>query len=102
MIKNLKQLRNRDGISQKQLAEALFVSQQSVNKYENHAIEPDIKTLIAIADYFHVTVDYLIGRTEEKNSKEAENAYFSDLFARLTPKEKACVALIMEAFHHAE
>ncbi len=52
MVKNLKYLRTRYGISQQQLAEIAGVSQQSVNKYENHNIEPDIRTLTAFADFF--------------------------------------------------
>lgn len=67
MIKNLKLIRTMRGISQQMLANALGTTQQSINKYENHKIEPDINTLIALADYFDVTVDYLIGRTDENN-----------------------------------
>lgn len=52
MIQNLKILRNKKGISQQKLADAIGVSQQSINKYENHKIEPDIDTLIKIADFF--------------------------------------------------
>lgn len=63
MLKNLKKLRNENNVTQQQLADAISVSQQSINKYENHNIEPDISTLIQMADYFNVTVDYLIGRT---------------------------------------
>ena len=46
MVKNLKLLRTKYNISQQQLAELVGVSQQSINKYENHKIEPDIQTLI--------------------------------------------------------
>lgn len=70
MIKNLKQLRQQKGISQQVLADFIMVSQQSINKYENHNVEPDINTLIKIADYFDVSVDYLIGRTEVKHTAE--------------------------------
>ncbi|MBQ4036753.1 MAG: helix-turn-helix transcriptional regulator [Clostridia bacterium] len=52
MVKNLKMLRNQMGISQQGLADALGISQQSVNRYENHKVEPDIDTLIKIADFF--------------------------------------------------
>ena len=62
MIKNLKTLRKQKGISQRDLAEILMVSQQSINKYENHNVEPDIETLIKMADYFQVSLDYLVGR----------------------------------------
>ncbi len=68
MLKNLKLLRHEAGISQEQLANVIGVSQQSVNKYENHSVEPDIETIIKIADFFCVTTDYLIGRTEIKKA----------------------------------
>ncbi len=61
MVKNLKVLRNKKGISQQQLADIIGVTQQSVNKYENHSVEPDIYTLIKIADYFETTIDYIVG-----------------------------------------
>ena len=69
MVANLKKLRAEHNVSQQQLANAIGVSQQSVNKYENQNIEPDITTLMLIADYFHVTVDYLIGHDDETDTK---------------------------------
>ena len=62
MVKNLKRLRSKAGISQRELAEIVMVSQQSINKYENHNVEPDIETLIKLADCFKVSLDYLVGR----------------------------------------
>ena len=62
MVKNLKRLRSKAGISQRELAEIVMVSQQSINKHENHNVEPDIETLIKLADYFKVSLDYLVGR----------------------------------------
>lgn len=59
MIRNLKKLRTEKGVSQRQLGEAIGVSQQSINKYENYEIEPDIRTLIMMAQYFDTSVDYL-------------------------------------------
>ena len=61
MLENLRKLRTEAGVTQKQLADAISVSQQSINKYENHNIEPDIQTLVLIADFFHTSVDYLVG-----------------------------------------
>ena len=54
----------RAGISQQQLGEIVGVSQQSINKYENHNVEPDVATLCALADYFQTSVDYLVGHTQ--------------------------------------
>lgn len=71
MIKNLRFLREEKGLSQQKLAEMLNTSQQTIFKYEKTASEPDISTLVQIADIFDVTVDYLIGNSElrEKDVK---------------------------------
>ncbi|MBQ8780811.1 MAG: helix-turn-helix transcriptional regulator [Oscillospiraceae bacterium] len=74
MIKNLRLLREENGISQQKLAEMLNISQQAVFKYEKTASEPDISTLIKIADIFNVTVDYLIGNSEIKEKNAPTNA----------------------------
>lgn len=60
----MKQLRERKGISQEKLAEELGVSRQVITKWENGAGTPKIENLKALADYFHVTLDELLGRTE--------------------------------------
>lgn len=58
---NIKMLRNARGISQVDLAEALFVSKQSVSNWENDNIMPSVDMLMKIAKYFSVTTDYLLG-----------------------------------------
>lgn len=73
MLENLRILRAEAKMTQKQLAEAIGVSQQSINKYENHNIEPDIETLIRIADHFDTSVDYLIGhKVSEQNTTQTD------------------------------
>ncbi len=76
MLKNLKKIRLLNNISQQQLAGVIGVTQQSVNKYENHSVEPDIEVIIKIADYFSVSIDYLVGRTDIKNIPENFTEYF--------------------------
>ena len=70
MLINLKRLREDAGVSQRTLAENIGVSQQSINKYENHNIEPDIETLVRMADYFDTSADYLIGHSSERRRQE--------------------------------
>ena len=77
MVKNLKKLRTDAGISQKQLADVINVSQQSINKYENHEVEPNIDTLVSIAKLFNTSVDYLIGATDVR--RKIENVQQCDL-----------------------
>lgn len=72
MVERLKELRTEFNISQQQLADVIGVSQQSINKYENHNVEPDIETLKAMANYFNVSIDYLVGY--EKETAESENS----------------------------
>ena len=67
----LKNLREEKKISQQKLAIELNVSQASISKYEKGLAEPDIPMLCTIAEFFHVSVDYLIGRTSTRNNLSA-------------------------------
>ena len=60
----LKELRKKKGISQLRLATDLNTTQNTISRYETGEREPGVSELIKIADYFNVSVDYLIGRTE--------------------------------------
>lgn len=62
----LKALRKEKGISQLKLALDLNMNQNSISRYENMEREADYETLIRLADYFGVSVDYLLGRTTTK------------------------------------
>lgn len=106
MLKNLKSLREEANISQRCLADAIGVSQQSINKYENHNIEPDIDTLISIADYFEVSVDYLIGHSDLRRKLEPTSAYdlnqsegrLVDAYRKLSEKQRNCVAVLIDSY----
>ena len=106
MIKNLKKLRTEMGISQRQLGEQIGVSQQSINKYENHEIEPDIRILIKMADFFQTSLDYLVGHTdiryiiEERTTFDlnAEEALFIDNYRKLSKSERDSLLLVAENY----
>jgi len=61
----IKELRKKKGISQQRLATDLNTTQNTISRYETGEREPGIDELIKIADYFNVSVDYLIGRTDD-------------------------------------
>ena len=61
----LKELRRKRKISQLKLALDLNMNQNTISRYENLEREADYETLIKIADYFNVSIDYLLGRTDE-------------------------------------
>lgn len=57
-------LRKLNNLTQKQVYEAIKMSQIGYQRYEYGKREPAFKNLIALADYFNVSIDYLVGRTD--------------------------------------
>ena len=72
---NLLSLRKQKGLTQKDLAEHLGISRQAYANYESGSREPDIATLKQLADFFDVSVDCLLGKTEKptENGEPSEN-----------------------------
>ncbi|MBO5946159.1 MAG: helix-turn-helix transcriptional regulator [Clostridia bacterium] len=62
----LKKLRRERKISQLKLAMDLNMNQNTISRYENMEREADYETLVKFADYFGISLDYLLGRSEEK------------------------------------
>lgn len=60
----LRELRKQKKLSQSALAEIVGMSQATVASWENGTRKPDVETVSYLADYFGVTVDYLMGRDE--------------------------------------
>ena len=61
----LKELRIAKGMTQNELAKVIGYSSLSYARYEKGEREPYISTLCKLADYFNVSVDYLLGRTAQ-------------------------------------
>ncbi len=80
----VKDMRRRRGLTQESLAEAFGVTCQAISKWETNASYPDISLLPIIADYFGVSVDFLlghdVGRQREEISGACEKA--REMFAR--------------------
>lgn len=68
-MERLKELRKEKGISQQKLADGLNVSRSTVAMWETQGTETDNPTLVKIAKYFDVSVDYLLGNEEPKENK---------------------------------
>ena len=71
----LKLLRRESGLSQQDFAKQLGTSKSSVNMYERGEREPGIETLEAIADYFNVDMDYLLGKSDHRS----KSAWLEDI-----------------------
>ena len=61
----LKRLRTANFLSQKRLSEMLNITDRTLRKYEAKNIEPTLSILIAMANYFHVSLDFLVGRSDD-------------------------------------
>ena len=66
----LSELRQSRGMTQKELAKVLYVSDGTISNYENGVHYPDVEKLMDIADFFNVTTDYLLGRCKNNLSPD--------------------------------
>ena len=98
----LKVLRKGLGITQAQFAEVFKIAHGTIAMWETGRREPDFETVIRIADYFHVSVDYLIGRDEkEKPTPVSEDGpaldkSLVDRLVQLSPEEQKMVEAFVQ------
>lgn len=69
-ITRIKNLREDMDLKQKELAKALDISQRAYSHYENGTRKIPTDILIALADYYNCSIDYLLGRTKKKEINE--------------------------------
>ncbi|MGO4498849.1 helix-turn-helix domain-containing protein [Paenibacillus sp. 2RAB27] len=72
----LKYLRNQKSMTQEQLGQKINVTKVSISGYENSNRTPDMETLQKIADFFEVSVDYLLGRSDSVNNDGVGRAFY--------------------------
>jgi transcriptional regulator with XRE-family HTH domain len=104
----LKDLRIEKGLSQAQLAKRLNVSQTAIAKWETGKSQPTASLIIAIADFFDVSTDYLLGLENDDGSRlsaagmpasgftESERQLLKD-FRALNPQEQTQMLVILRA-----
>jgi transcriptional regulator with XRE-family HTH domain len=68
--KRLKTLMKQRGISRKKLASDLNLKQEAIDQYQDNFYKTDIENAILFADYFDVSVDYLLQRTDQPKLKK--------------------------------
>lgn len=73
-MKKIKELRLSHNMTQQDLASILHVSHTTVSMWEKDASEASLSTLIQLSDYFHVSIDYLIGHSDIKNLSNAASS----------------------------
>ncbi len=82
----LRELRKNANLSMKDLAKILNLSESTISLYERNLHQPEFATLKKIADYFNVSIDYLLGRSnaEKPAEPETEEVVFMPIIARIT------------------
>ncbi|EGK10197.1 MAG: helix-turn-helix transcriptional regulator [Firmicutes bacterium] len=74
----LKELRKKRKITQAELAKVLGVDNTTISKWESNTYEPEMTAIKEIADFFNVSADYLLGRTNVPSQFETEAAHRTD------------------------
>lgn len=91
----LRDLRKGRNLTMKSLGAIIGVAESTISQYESGKREPDFSTLQKLADYFNVSVDYLLGRTDKKETAAPKDDGLTplerelmDLLQHLTPDQK--------------
>lgn len=86
--KILRQLRKERGLTQAELASVLHLDASSISKYEKADVSPSAEVLLKAAQYFGVSTDYLLGKTDIKNPPTSED------MSGLTPKQMKIIEMM--------
>ncbi len=79
----LADLRRQKGVSQRKAAAELHISQALLSHYENGAREPGLPFICRACDYYGVTADYLLGRSEDTGARSPSPALLRELAERM-------------------
>ena len=85
----IQSLRKAKGITQEQLADAVGVSRQAVSKWESEQSVPDLERVVAMAEYFDVTTDYILRGIEPAPKRESGS--------RVSPRTMCIIATALDA-----
>ena len=88
----LRELRNEQGYTQKQLAEKLNYTQSNICEWEKGTVEPRASALNALANLFSVSVDFLIGRTDDLGAISS----YDLISSACSPKEQQLIRCFRE------
>lgn len=106
----LKKLRESKHLKQSDLAKELGIGRTTLSNYELNNREPDFNTLGKIANYFNVSIDYLLGNSTEKDSSEMhevdeleqEFEELRDKMKNISPSKRKKILKMIELFEEDE
>lgn len=77
-MNRLKYLREEKNMLQEDLAKVLDVSQKTISNYETGERDMSTETLTKLSEYFNVSIDYLLGKSDIRNPEEVKNIKFAN------------------------
>ena len=107
----LSELRKDRSLTQKDIADYLHVTVGTISNYENNVHYPDLEKLLELADYFHVTTDYLLGRSTVNLSPEVYSEQIADgmtvgemveLIKALPPKRRGAFLFLLRELSESD
>jgi len=95
-MKNLREIRKKKRITQVRMGIELGVSQETISSYERGKSFPSVESLCRLAEYLHVSTDYLLGRTDiptpvcrlSADGLSAKDLEIADLIKRASSRDK--------------
>ena len=95
----IREFREYAQLTQKQLAEKISTMQRNISNWEQGVTEPDLKTVVALADFFDVSLDELFGREKkpEQQNSNVDNLLLSKI-STLTPTQKIALYEFLKTF----
>ena len=92
----LKELRKTKGVTKKAMAEYLGIVERSYSRYEAGDLEPNHEKTIKLADYFDVSLDYLVGRSDTPGAVYFTRAKFAERLEELRIKKAVTQRVVAE------
>lgn len=87
----LRKLRTERGLSQKELTDRLIINRSTYARYETSSTQPDFETLSKLADFYNVSVDYLLGRTNNRDALHTQAGISNEDYNNLSAYQKEVI-----------
>ena len=94
--KRLKQLRKQQNLTQTELANLLNLSHGAIAMWETDKRQPDNDTLVRLANFFNVSVDYLLGLSNQEYELTDENKQLLAMIDQLSPEDREAITRFVE------
>ena len=100
---NLHSLIESRGLSINSAADLLGISPSTLSRYQKGIREPDLCYVVQIADYFHVSVDWLIGRSEDLRGRMTDEVYdVAHLYSIATEDDRSVIQAVLNKYRASD